>query len=234
MFCIPKKVAPETPQGDELQQRYRALQFRYDNLYYAHEALKARFTISEMNAEVHSNSMLFTTNALRKNVKDLENALDTEAQEVHRMKAELQEADAKIDALTRRVQNVKDEMNVAYEMAVKQSADLLHATMESLNDANARAMAGANAEIRSLKAYKRKFIFLKVVYRLNKMVYPFVDFIQCYSCFDSKNHWRFSAKQCGHVICTSCATEWHGGGHCNCPVCDLPGDFNPLRFEPTI
>jgi hypothetical protein len=229
MFCIPRaKVAPETPQGDELQQRYLALQFRYDNLYYAHEALKARFPNSEMNAEVHSNSMLFTTNALRKNVKDLENALDTEAQEVHRMKAELQEADAKIDALTRRVQNVKDEMNVAYEMAVKQSAELLHATMESLNDANARAMAGANAEIRALKVYKSKFTFLRLVYRLKKTKFPFIDLLHCYGCFESKNHSRFSVMPCGHCLCTSCMTDWHRHGHANCPACDKSGDYSRL------
>jgi len=126
-------------QGDfkDLQQKYRALQFRNENLCDANEALQARLTRIEMTS---------TIDALNVKVRDQMYTIEIEVLKCSQTKDELKQAEANIEVLTQRVQNVNDEMTLERERA----AELLHATIESLNDANARNMAGANAEIRAL------------------------------------------------------------------------------------
>lgn len=227
MFCTPRaKVAPDdlqqryrALQGDfkDLQQKYRALQFRNENLCNANEALKARLTRSERTSTS-------TIDALNVKVRDQMYTISIEVLRCSHTKDELKQAKANIEVLTQRVQNVNDEMTLERERA----AELLYATVESLNDANARNMAGATAEIRALKVYKSKFTFLRLVYRLKKTKFPFIDLLHCYGCFESKNHSRFSVMPCGHCLCTSCMTDWHRHGHANCPACDKSGDYSRL------
>jgi len=229
MFCIPKRVAPDdlqqrycALQGDfkDLQQKYRALQFRNENLCDANEALQARLTRIERTSTS-------TIDALNVKVKHQMYTIEIEVLKCSQTKDELKQAEANIEVLTQRVQNVNDEMTLERERA----AELLHATIESLNDANARNMAGANAEIRALEVYKSKFTFLRLVYRLKKTKFPFIDLLHCYACFESKNHSRFSVMPCGHCLCTQCMTNWHRHGHANCPMCNKSGDYSRLFLD---
>jgi DNA repair exonuclease SbcCD ATPase subunit len=224
MFCTPRaKVAPEGDfdelqqryralQGDfnDLQQKYRALHFRHENLWDANEALQARLTRSER-----------TSTALEVKVRHQMNTIEIEVLKCSRTKDELKQAKANIEVLTQRVQHVKDEMTLERERA----AELLHATIESLNDANARAMAGANAEIRALKVYKSKFTFLRAI---KKTKFPFIDLLHCSVCFESKNHSMFSVTSCGHVNCTQCMVDWRSLGHTNCLLCNAECDHGRL------
>jgi len=229
MFCIPKRVAPDdlqqrycALQGDfkDLQQKYRALQFRNENLCDANEALQARLTRIERTSTS-------TIDALNVKVKHQMYTIEIEVLKCSQTKDELKQAEANIEVLTQRVQNVNDEMTLERERA----AELLHATIESLNDANARNMAGANAEIRALEVYKSKFTFLRLVYRLKKTKFPLIDLLHCYGCFESKNHSRFSVMPCGHCLCTQCMTDWHRHDHANCPMCNKSGDYSRLFLD---
>ena len=228
MFCTPRaKVAPEGDfdelqqryralQGDfkDLQQKYRALHFRHENLWDANEALQVKLTRSERTSTS-------TIDALNVKVRHQMNTIEIEVLKCSRTKDELRQAKANIEVLTQRVQNGNDEMTLERERA----AELLHATIESLNDANARAMAGANAEIRALKVYKSKFTFIRAI---KKTKFPFIDLLHCSVCFESKNHSMFSVMPCGHCLCTSCMTDWHRHGRANCPACDKSGDYSGL------